>query len=228
MKILTVVPTQGEFDAFLEACQDQGYHAEAVATGRLLVTYFPGLETAVAIGGLGKTQFALQTQHLIDAGHWDVVICAGAAGALAVGLAVGDVVIATETVEHDIRNKFGPPLLPRFSSSEQILRHCHRALRTDPAFRVHYGPIASGDEDVVEPERRAAIHKRTNALAVAWEGAGGARASQFSGVAFIEIRGVTDNANSAAAFDFELNMKKAMKSVTQVVIGLACWGLEGY
>src|SRR6266478_4000180 len=49
-----------------------------------------------------------------------LVICAGAAGALVNGLSIGDVVVATETVEHDIRNKFGLPLLPRFGSAKAI------------------------------------------------------------------------------------------------------------
>ena len=213
MTNLTVIPTQIELDVFLETCREQGYNSETVVTGRLSVAYFPGLETAVALGGLGKTQFAIQTQHLIDARHWDLVVCAGAAGALVAGLTMGDVVISTETIEHDIRNKFGPPLLPRFSSPEYILKQCRQAIQTEPAFRVHYGPIASGDEDVVESEQRAAIHKRTNALAVAWEGAGGARASQFSGVDFIEIRGVTDDANSTAVYDFLMNLNQTMKNV---------------
>ncbi len=223
MKILTVIPTQEELDAFVHACFDQGYQAQALAVGKLSVTYFPVLEMAVAHGGLGKAQFAVQTQHLIDAGDWGVVICAGAAGALASGLSVGDVVIATETVEHDIRNKFGKPLLPRFSSSERALEYCRQAVQADPTLNIHYGPIASGDEDVMDVERRTAIHQRTEALAVAWEGAGGARASRFSGVPFIEIRGVTDGADNTAARDFRLNVKRALKSVAQVVIALARW-----
>jgi len=223
MKILTVIPTQEELDAFVHACVEQGYQAQPLAMGKLSITYFPVLEMAVAHGGLGKAQFAVQTQHLIDAGNWDVVICAGAAGALASGLSVGDVVIATETVEHDIRNKFGKPLLPRFSSSERALEYCRQAVQAGPTLNVHYGPIASGDEDVMDVERRAAIHHRTEALAVAWEGAGGARASQFSGVPFIEIRGVTDGADHTAARDFRLNVKRALKNVAQVVIALARW-----
>ncbi len=102
-----------------------------------------------------------------------------------------------------------------------MLELCRQALPTELAFRVDYGPIASGDEDVVEVERRAAIHKLTGALVVAWEGAGGARASQYSGVPFLEIRGVTDSADRTAARDFELNVKWAMDSVAQVIIALA-------
>jgi adenosylhomocysteine nucleosidase len=231
MKILTIIPMQRELDSFVQACCEAGYDTEAVATGRLSLTYFPALAIAVAPGGLGKTQFAVHTQHLLEQGQWELVICAGAAGALVDSIAVGDVVIATETVEHDIRNRFGPPRLPRFRSAEHVLELCRHALQTEQAFRVHYGPIASGDEDVVEGERRAAIHAHTGAVVVAWEGAGGARASQFSDVPFIEIRGVTDSANSAAAVDFKLNVKWAMHNVARVVASLArarrgkdgCW-----
>jgi adenosylhomocysteine nucleosidase len=82
--------------------------------GRLPVVHLPELDVTLACGGLGKVQFAVQTQHLLDVcPAWDLVICAGAAGALVDGLPVGDLVVATETVEHDIHNRFGRPLLPK-------------------------------------------------------------------------------------------------------------------
>jgi len=223
MKILTIIPTHKELNFFLQTCIEKGYQAETVTIGRLSATYFPALEITVTYGGLGKAQFAVHTQHLIDVTHWDLIVCAGAAGALVDGLAIGDVVIATETVEHDIRNRFGKPLLPRFSGSEKTLENCRRALQTRLGFRIHFGPIASGDEDVIDSDRQKALHAQTDALVVAWEGAGGARACQFSEVPYLEIRGVTDRANSTAAVDFELNLKSAMQSVAQTVISLASW-----
>ena len=223
MKTLIVIPTHEELSCFLQACFALGCQAEMVTTGRLSTTYFPKLEMAVANGGLGKAQFAVQTQHLVDMAHWDVVICAGAAGALVDHLSVGDVVIATETVEHDIRNRFGKPLLPRFGGSKKALENCRKALQPPLGFQIYFGPIASGDEDVVDRERRKAIHAQTGAVVVAWEGAGGARACQFSGTPYLEIRGVTDSANSTAAQDFESNLTKAMQSVAQAVISSVHW-----
>ena len=223
MKILVVIPTQEELEFFLQACRSQGYQTQDITIGKLIITCFPALGVAVAYGGLGKTQFAVQTQHLIDMARWDLVICAGAAGALVNSLSVGDVVIATESVEHDIRNRFGQPILPRFGGAEKVLGICRQAFQTESLLHVHFGPIASGDEDVVDSERREAIQIQTGAFAVAWEGAGGARAAQFSGVPFLEIRGVTDSANSTAACDYDLNLKKAMHNVAHVVVSLARW-----
>jgi adenosylhomocysteine nucleosidase len=222
VKILTVIPMRAERDFFLQGCVEQGIRAQPAAAGRLPVTRLPELGLTVACGGLGKTQFAVQTQHLIDAAPgWDLVICAGAAGALVEGLSVGDVVIATETVEHDICNKFGRPLIPRFSGVETVVDMLKNRPLSDGSFKIHAGPIASGDEDVIDDERRQAIQRLTGALAVAWEGAGGARACQFSGIPFVEIRGVTDSANSSAALDFEANLASAMRNVAMVITSWA-------
>jgi adenosylhomocysteine nucleosidase len=173
----------------------------------------------VVPGGLGKVQFAVQTQHVLDLGRdWDVVICAGVAGALVEGLAVGDVVVATETVEHDVRNRFGPPLLPRFSGAATIIQSLRDVKPPPNTFSLRFGPIASGDEDVIAVERQKELRLSTGALAVAWEGAGGARACQFSGVPFVEIRGLTDSANSSAATDFAANLEAAMRNVATVIV----------
>lgn len=218
MNRLIVIPTAPETDHFLEALAEQGYQAHAAAAGRLATTYFPALDITVAQGGLGKTQFAVHTQHLIEAAPWDWVICAGAAGALTDSLAVGDVVIATETVEHDIRNRFGKPLLPRFGSAETILEHCRQTLPATQTYKVHFGAIASGDEDVVELVRREAIYRQTGALAVAWEGAGGARACRFSNIPYLEVRGVSDRADGKAAADFLENLPVVMSHVAEVIV----------
>ena len=219
MKILIVIPLQEEIDPFLKACSERGVHAEDSVIGKLPVVHFPDLGITLAPGGLGKVQFAVQTQYLLDARpDWDLVICAGAAGGLVDELFVGDVVVATETVEYDINSKFGEPLLPRFVCAETAIDDLRRVLLPPDSFEFHVGPIASGDEDVVEAERKESLHKITGALAVAWEGAGGARACRFNDVPFIEIRGVTDRANESAASDYEVNLETAMKNVATLIV----------
>jgi adenosylhomocysteine nucleosidase len=221
MKILTVIPTQVELNAFLKACQEQGYPGEAGLAGGLPVTAFPEMQLTVALGGVGKKRLRLRTQELIAAGDWDLVLCAGAAGALAPGPAKRDVVIATETVEYDLRKKLDDSSLPRYPGSEAALRLCRQTLKSGPGFRMHYGPVASGDEFLMTGLQRAAVYQRTHALVAAMEGAGAALACQQSGLAFLEIRAVTDQGNLAAVFDFVLNVKAAMKNIAQVAISLA-------
>lgn len=222
MKRLIIFPLQKELAAFLQGCVQRGYTYETTQIGKLLAIQLPNLGITLACGGLGKAQFALQTQHLLDVGgSWDLVICTGAAGALANHLSVGDVVVATATVEHDIHNNFGEPIVPRFDSAATAVTELRRAAQNIKTFSIHFGPVASGDEDVVDSERRRHIQELTGAYAVAWEGAGGARACQFSNVPYIEIRGITDAADGEAAASFEINLANLMDNLAHMIIGWA-------
>ena len=208
MRRLIITPMREELDFLLQSCTTAGFHAESATVGRLPVVRLPDLSIALARGGLGKVQFALQTQHLLDAcSDWDLIVCAGAAGASADEVSVGDIVVATTTVEHDYNNKFNKRALPTFDGAKAAIAELRSVSRSTKAFSVHFGPIASGDEDVVETERKRALHESTGALAVAWEGAGGARACAFNRIPFVEIRGVTDTADHNAASDFEENLE---------------------
>lgn len=218
MRKLIVTPMQEELDFLLQSCTKQGFNAESATVGRLPVVRLPDLGVTLAQGGLGKVQFAVQTQHLLDTcSDWDLIICAGAAGALADEVSVGDVVVATTTVEHDYNVKFNDHPLPKFDGAGAAIADLRSVSQSVKAFSVHFGPIASGDEDVVETDRKREIYESTGALAVAWEGIGGAKACAFSDLPFIEIRGVTDTADHNAASDFEQNLEIAMSSLATLI-----------
>jgi len=218
MSILFVTPLQSELDFFSQSLHEHDYSSTAVQVGRIAAQHFPALDLLVARGGHGKTQFGVQTQHLLDhAGDAEAVVCVGAAGALADDLAVGDLVFATETVEHDYLQRFSSHPLPRFAGDAGLLTAVRQLPLQSLAFGVHFGIVASGDEDVIELERAAALRQATEACAVAWEGAGGARACAFSGVPFVELRGITDTADHNAPADFRTNLRVAMASAAALV-----------
>jgi adenosylhomocysteine nucleosidase len=73
---------------------------------------------------------------------------------------------------------------------------------------------------VIEESRAHELADKTNALAVAWEGAGGARACLHERVPFLEVRGLTDFAGSSAVSEFRKNLAPAMESVAQVIARL--------
>jgi adenosylhomocysteine nucleosidase len=218
MTTLFVAPLQSELDFFTQALGARGYSSTARQIGRLAAQHFPALDLLVARGGHGKTQFGVQTQHLLDnTSALEAVVCIGAAGALAADLSVGDLVCATETVEHDYTERFSSHPLPRFAGDAGLLGALRQLPLRSLPFGVHFGIIASGDEDVIELERAAALRQATEACAVAWEGAGGARACAFSGVPFVELRGITDTADHNAAADFRTNLRIAMASAAALV-----------
>lgn len=219
MTVLCIAPLQEEFEFFMQSLQERGYTTEEVIIGRLVAQHVSTLQMIVSRGGHGKTQFGIQTQHLLDHLHdVDAVVCFGAAGALASTLRVGDVVVATETMEHDYTLRFVSRPLPRFAGDPVLLAGLRQLSLTSFPFEVQFGIVASGDEDIIEVERATAVQQTTEACAVAWEGAGGGRACRFSNVPFIEIRGVTDTANRDAPADFETNLHAAMQNVADLIV----------
>lgn len=183
-----------------------------------------GLRLPVEVGAHGKVAYALAVQRLIGLHRPSLVVCAGACGALSESLRALDVVVATETIEHDFKLRFAKRPLPRFPAEPEALARLRAAgtgLRNSEGtiadFKLHYGRIASGDEDVVDRTRAAEIHAATEALAVAWEGAGGARACAASGVGFLEIRAVTDAAGANAPQEFARQLPEAMARLAAVL-----------
>ena len=200
-------------------------HVERLHDLKIEAAYVPDWRALVAPGGHGKTQFAVQAQYLI--GQFpavELVICAGAAGSLAPDLSVGDVVVGTETVEHDYRQLFATRPLPRFFGHGPSIDALRRLGHGISGFHVAFDVIASGDEDIVSSKRAQEIRDQTGAARVAWEGSGAARAALFNGIGSLEIRAVTDAADKEAPQRFDANLPIAMENLASL---LRLWFGEG-
>src|SRR5512142_1738520 len=178
--ILTVTPLQEELDCLHDSLSALGLSSYPDKIGKLDVYCFPEIHVTLTRGGHGKTQFGIQTQHLLDHAKFDLVLCAGAAGALAPEVRIGDLIVATSTLEHDYQVKFVVRPKPQFAGDLKSIQQIRALELSEADFKVHFGIMAGGDEDVIEVTRGAELHKAHNALGVAWEGIGGARAAAFS------------------------------------------------
>jgi adenosylhomocysteine nucleosidase len=216
-RILIVCPLAREW-SFLLRRFEASLAVERLRDLKIEAAYIPDWRALVAPGGHGKTQFAVQAQYLI--GRFpsvELVICAGAAGSLAPELSVGDVVVGTETVEHDYRQLFATRPLPRFPGHGPSIDALRRSVQGVGGFHVAFDVIASGDEDVVTSERAKAIREQTGAACVAWEGSGAARAALFNGIGSLEIRAVTDAADKEAPQRFDTNLPIAMANLASLL-----------
>lgn len=217
---LVAAPQDEEVDALLDGFERRGHSSEPVQVGRMTCAAVPSLGMIVATGGHGKAQFAVHTQHLIDhSPDAQRLLCVGAAGGLAETLAVGDVVVGTTTVEHDYTLRFVQRPRPRHPPDADLLQEVREATRTHSfPFRVHFAPVASGDEDVVDPERAQDLRATTGALCAAWEGSGGARAAFFNDLAFLEVRGITDGADADALSSYQEHLARVMSNIADVLV----------
>lgn len=219
-RVLIATPQPEELDPMLETWQQFGHPATRRRVGELQCHEVPSLNLIAAVAGHGKAQFAVQTQHLVD--RMDdarCLVCLGAAGSLVEEAERGDLVVGSSTVEHDYRLRFVEADLPEHTASEAMVRQMRGVARSRSfPFDVHVGRIASGDEDVIDPERASEIRAATGALCVAWEGAGGARVADFNGLDFLEIRGVTDAADAGAPLSFGENVSRAMTNAARLLL----------
>jgi len=222
--VLVLAPDPDEAEALVQGFARRGVHHEDVRMGTLRCVSLPALEMLIAVGGNGKAQYGIQAQYLIDrCDGLELLVCAGAAGRLTDGLQIGDIVLGTGTVEHDYKERFNPRPSPRYDASPGILSEFIRLAESMAfPFKVHFGVIASGDEDIVDPARAAELRETTNALCVAWEGSGGARAARLNDIGFIEMRGITDGADGDAARSFHDNVNDVMVNVVELMMA---WSL---
>ena len=216
-RILILCPLAEEWSILVRTFEPW-HHVERVHDLKIEAAYISEWRALVTTGGHGKTQFAVQAQYLIDVFQSiELVICAGAAGSLAPQLSVGDVVVGTETVEHDYRLLFATRPLPRFPGHQSSIDALRRSARSISDFRVTFDVIASGDEDVVTSSRARAIRDQTGAACVAWEGSGAARAAHFNGLSSLEIRALTDAADKEAPQKFDENLPIAMINLANLL-----------
>lgn len=217
--MLIITPLGIEMKFLIEALREKKLEVLQETAGPIEVYKIPALKLTLARGGHGKVACALKAQQAILAlGSVESVVCAGAAGRLDNRLNVADVVVAEEVIEHDYHERFSQTPQPRFRSDPAVLDAFQRVAQSKSF--LHFGIIASGDEDIIDEERAEALRAKTMAQAVAWEGAGVARAAEHCQVPFCEIRGISDGADGNAMAHFQENLKLVMWNIADVLVEL--------
>ena len=141
--------------------------------------------------GVGKVNAARCCQILIDRFNVDCVVNTGIAGGVGEGLAVADVVIGTELLEHDFDVRtFGYArgnICDRAHADQPTLFRCDAELAAlfraaaeelVGAGRVKAGRIATGDVFVASPEHKRDIARTFGAAAAEMEGGAIAHTAQ--------------------------------------------------
>lgn len=207
-------------EARLEDRRDETIGMDHFAIGRLF-----GHDAVLAVCGPGKVNAALCAQSMILRYQPEWVLNLGVAGAGEEGVSIGDMVVATAAVQHDMdTSPIGDPV-GYISKVGLIQLPCDNVLReriADAAsrlqdVRVHQGIIATGDQFIHDPQRRAAIHSAFGAKAIEMEGAAVAHACCMHGVPCGILRSVSDNADGGSEMDYPTFRDLAAKHSQQVV-----------
>lgn len=170
-----------------------------------------GKKVVVVRSGIGKVNAAVCTQILADEFQAEVVINTGIAGSLNAKINIGDIVISTDLVHHDMDAvAFGYPVgqVPQmeafsFQSDEALRKIAVQACReVNPDIDVYEGRIASGDQFVADQSVKDNIVKNFDAYAVEMEGAAIAHTAYLNNIPFLVIRAISDKADGSAQMDY--------------------------
>lgn len=200
----------------------QGARAESRAGVTLHFGELDGVPVIITQGGIGKVNAAMTTVTLIAAGAAQVIFT-GVAGGVHPDLRVGDIVVSTDCVQHDVDvTALDYPLgeIPGEAASwpadEHLRRLAYAAASTLPVRAVE-GRVASGDQFVASPEKVRWLAQTFGAACAEMEGAAVAQVCAKCGVPFVVIRSVSDTADHSAKVDYRQFFPQVARHAKQVV-----------
>ncbi|OUO32406.1 5'-methylthioadenosine/adenosylhomocysteine nucleosidase [Olsenella sp. An293] len=177
-------------------------HVERVASTDFCSGRLGEKDVVVVKCGVGKVNAGICAQTLADHFGCTHLINTGIAGSLdAARLDIGDLVVATDCVQHDFTVEglgYTPGLIP---GREQVEFVADAALReaaltaasaAAPEVNVLAGRVASGDQFVCHESTRRRIVEQFGAMCCEMEGAAIAQAAEANGVPFAIVRAISD------------------------------------
>ena len=190
-----------------------------------------GKDVCIVVGGVGKVNAAMCALMLIEKYKPNLVLNSGVAGSLSPIVGIGDIVVATKSVEHDMNgtalgDKQGEITFPDgnmmfFECDKQASTLLAAICKEIPDTKVAQGIIASGDIFVSDRKQRFKINDRFGALACEMEGAAIGHVCVRCEVPYGIIRAISDDLDENKGMDFvkfcELASKKTVAAVSGFV-----------
>ena len=178
-----------------------------------------GKDVVVVRSGIGKVNAGICAQILVDRFQADMLINTGIAGSLDARIDIGDMVISTDALHHDMdATIFGDAIgqIPRmdtlaFPAHEELVRKAAKANeKANPDIRTFTGKVASGDQFISSREAKEKIVENFHPLCVEMEGAGIAQAAYLNKVSYVIIRAISDKADNSATMDYPTFERQAI------------------
>ncbi|MBT2325950.1 5'-methylthioadenosine/adenosylhomocysteine nucleosidase [Variovorax paradoxus] len=224
--VAIVAAMQEELGALLAAMPDE--QRVRVAGRDFWVGHLHEQAVVAVLSRIGKVAAATTATVLLERFGVRAIVFTGVAGGLAPGVRVGDVVVATKLLQHDLD---ASPIFPKYevpltgharfavdtAISDALAEVAARLLRDPVALlgqavvddfglhapRLHRGLLVSGDRFVSTAAESAALRRELpEALAVEMEGAAVAQVCHDYRVPFAAVRTISDRADDAAHADF--------------------------
>ncbi|MBP1932928.1 5'-methylthioadenosine/adenosylhomocysteine nucleosidase [Ammoniphilus resinae] len=200
------------------------------------ITYYSGTfgekEIVLCKSGVGKVNASVCTQILIDQFGVNAVVFTGVAGALNPSLEIGDIVVSSECLHHDMDatalgfRKGEIPFASHsiFRADGRLVQLAEEASRNVVEGKTLTGRILSGDQFVADRGLVQNLHKELSGDCTEMEGAAVAQVCVMNQVPFVIIRSMSDKADGSAHVNFteftHLASERSYQIVAKMVEGM--------
>ena len=185
-----------------------------------------GKDVVIVKCGVGKVNAAVCVQLLCDLYGVTHIINTGVAGSLDNRIDVGDVVVSTDAMYHDVdATVFGyrrgevPQLgVVSFAADEMLREKAAAAIRAAaPDVAVFEGRVVSGDQFVCTRAQKEMIKAEVGGMCTEMEGAAIAQAAYLNEIPFVIVRAISDKADESVQVAYEEFEAKAAADCAALV-----------
>lgn len=193
------------------------YKTTEIADNSYYQANYHGIDLVIAYSKIGKVFSTLTASTMIHHFGVEKMLFSGVAGGINPALKIGDLIVAKNLCQHDLDiTAFGHPhgFVPggsQFVETDETLRQLAFEVASEMGVSLQEGTIATGDQFVHDPERKAFIESTFKADALEMEGASVAVVCDSLKIPVLILRAISDTADTDASFNFDAFMESSAK-----------------
>lgn len=204
----------------------EGAHTRELAGLAFVEGTLEGVDVVVVKCGVGKVNAAMCAQALVSVLGCNRIINTGVAGSLDNRIEIGDIVVSTDAVEHDMDvTPLGyapgehPDLrLVAFEADLGLRSAVVVAAGKLDGVNVFEGRVCSGDQFIGSAAAKERIVSTFGGMCCEMEGAAIAHACHVAGVPFVVVRAISDKADDSGNVDYPTFEKAAAAHCASIVL----------
>lgn len=189
-----------------------------------------GKDAIVVRSGIGKVNAGICSQILIDRFQVTGIVNTGIAGSLRNEINIGDIVLSTDAVQHDVdASGFGykKGQIPRvdtlfFKADEGLMKlamECNK--RVNPDIQTFSGRVVSGDQFISDKEKKRWLVETFDGSCAEMEGAAIAQTAYLNEIPYLVIRAISDKADDSAGMDYKVFEEQAIRHSVNLLLEMA-------
>ena len=185
-----------------------------------------GRNVVIVKCGMGKVNAGICANTLIHDFGCEKIINTGVAGSLDGRIAIGDIVVSTDAVQHDFNATYlgfdrgEIPYTGRFAfaADEALCAAAVQAVKESaPDVQVWEGRVCSGDQFISEAAQKNAIVQNFGGMCCEMEGGAIAQVCYLNQTPFVVIRAISDNPNETELVDYKVFEAQAAARCAAIV-----------